>query len=140
MEKSIVYMQMGDDNYHCSYAVVDKILKSVVIILKDLECVIYDYDDFIKDDFDYKFLLLKHYDNPRKAYKDFMKLIGKMCKKDIESKYFKNHISEENRIIFEDDEKEVMISNPDKVYLEREQNLIDFIQNNKEKFIINKNN
>ena len=139
MEKSIVYVSMHESNgLGCSYAVVDKGEKSVIIIFKDLECVIYDYEDFIKDNFDYKYLLLKHYDDSDLAYKDFMKLIGKMCKKSIDSKYFKNHIIEDNRIDFYDDKNETMItSETNDKYLIRKKELNHFIKNNKDKFIIN---
>ena len=56
MEKSTVYVSMQDKNdIGCSYAVVEKEEKNVIIIFKDLECVIYDYDMFLKDDFNYNY-------------------------------------------------------------------------------------
>lgn len=128
---------MNDKNeLGCSYAIVDKGEKSVIIIFKDLECAIYDYEFFQTKDFDYKYLLLKHYEDATSAYKDFMKLIGKMCKKSIDSKYFKNHIIEDNRIIFYDDKNEHMIIGERKdEYLTRKTNLNEFIKNNKNIFI-----
>lgn len=106
MEESIVRVSMRDDNaYDCSYAVVTKIKgdiqKSVVIILKDLECGIFDGNNFT-DNQDFRFLLLKQYPNDTYALKDFYKLIGKMCHKSIESKYFLNPKEEYNRIKFID--------------------------------------
>ena len=134
MEKSTVYISTDDNDIKCSYAIIDKGEKSVVIILKELECAIYDYDYLLKNNF--KYLLLKHYDSSTKAYKDFMKLIGKMCKKNIESKYFKNHIDEDNWMIFDDNENEHMILDNEKdKYLVRKNNFIEFIKNNKSKFI-----
>lgn len=137
MEKSIVYISMKDKNdIECSYAIIEKEKKNAIIIFKDLECAIYDYDALLRDDFDYKYLLLKHYDNTTKAYKDFMKLIGKMCKKSIECKYFKNPIDEDNWMIFEDDTNEHMISEEEKsTYLDRKNSLTKFIRDNKVKFI-----
>ena len=137
MEKSTVYVSMNDKNdLSCSYAIVDKGEKSVIIIFKDLECVIFDYDYFKSDDFDFKYLLLKHYNDTSLAYKDFMKLIGKMCKKNIDSKYFKNHIIEDNRIIFYDAVYERSITKEEtNDYLDRKNRLKEFIKVNKDKFI-----
>ena len=137
MQKSIVYVSMKDDNdIGCSYAIIEKEAKSAIIIFKDFECAIYDYDALIKDDFDYKYLLLKHYENSTKAYKDFLKLIGKMCKKGVEGKYFKNHIDEDNWMIFNDDTNEHMILEEEKsAYLERKNSLTEFVKNNKDKFV-----
>lgn len=137
MEKSIVYISMKDKNdIECSYAIIEKEKKNAIIIFKDLECAIYDYDALLRDDFDYKYLLLKHYDNTTKAYKDFMKLIGKMCKKSVECKYFKNPIDEDNWMIFEDDTNEHMILEEEKsTYLDRKNSLTKFIRDNKVKFI-----
>ena len=137
MQKSIVYVSMKDSNdIECSYAIIEKTGKSVIIIFKDLECAIYDYDALLKKDFNYKYLLLKHYKNTTKAYKDFMKLIGKMCKKSVECKYFKNPIDEDNWMIFEDDTNEHMILDEEQsLYLERKNSLTEFIKDNKDKFV-----
>ena len=57
MEKSIVYVSMEENNdKECSYAIVDKGEKSVIIIFKDLECAVYDYEFFKTNEFDYKYL------------------------------------------------------------------------------------
>ena len=133
MEKSIVYFDTLDNK--CCYAIVDKREKGVIIILNELECVIFDYDDFSNDNFNYKYLLIKYYDDFDYAYKDFLKLIGKMCKKNIESKYFKNHIKEDNSISFVDFKIEHAVSSMDLKYEERYKKLIEYIKNNKEKFI-----
>ena len=137
MEKSIVYVSMSDKNgLGCSYAIIDKGEKSVVIIFKDLECAIYDYDSLMNDNSESKYLLLKHYDDSTLAYKDFMKLIGKMCKKSVEGKYFKNHIEEDNWMIFSDDNNEHMILEEEKnEYLLRKNIFIEFIKNNRIKLI-----
>lgn len=133
MEKSIVYVSMQENNnLECSFAIVEKATKSVIIVFKDLECVIYDYKDFQKENFDYKYLLLKHYQDEIMAYKDFMKLIGKMCKKSIDSKYFNNHINEDNNIMFINDKKEYMIKDNQ---LLKYNFLKKFIKKNKSKFI-----
>ncbi len=138
MEKSTVYVSMREDNnLDCSFAIIDKLGKSIIIIFKDLECVIYDYEHFKKEDFNYKYLLLKHYEDETSAYKDFMKLIGKMCKKSIDSKYFNNHIIEDNRIVFYDDNNEHMISETkEDKYLIKSRELNDFIKENKSKLKI----
>lgn len=106
MEKSIVNVSMKEENhYDCSYAIITKekngFEKCVIVILKDLECGVFDYEDF-KSDKNLKFLLLKQYDNAEYALKDFYKIVGKMCHKNIESKYFLNHKEEYNRIKFVD--------------------------------------
>ncbi len=138
MEKSVVYVSMKDRNdADCSFAIIEKEDKRAFIIFKDLECAIYDYDALLRDDFDYKYLLLKHYENTTKAYKDFMKLIGKMCKKSVNCKYFKNPIEEDNWMIFNDDTNEHMILEEEKkVYVDRKNSLTEFIRNNKDKFIL----
>ena len=69
----------------------------IIIILKDLECAIFDYNQ-LKQEKKFKYLLLKHYEDSESAYKDFLKLIGKMCKKSKSSKYFSNHKTEDNRM------------------------------------------
>lgn len=115
---------MRDDNsYNCSYAIItkekNKIQKSIIIILKDLECGVFDYDKF-KSTEELRFLLLKQYDNNDYALKDFYKIVGKMCHKSIDSKYFLNHIEEYNRIKFVDFQSETMIdfnNNDEKLFL-----------------------
>ncbi len=91
MEKSIVYISMRDDNnLDCSYSIIQKEELKIIIILKDSECGIFDYHE-LKDKKLYHYLLLKHYQDDESAYKDFLKLVGKMCKKSRDSKYFLNH-------------------------------------------------
>ena len=137
MEKSTVYVSMNDTNdIGSSYAIIEKDDKNAIIIFKDLEVGIFDYDALLKDNYDYRYLLLKHYENTTKAYKDFMKLIGKMCKKSAECKYFKNPIDEDNWMIFNDDTNEHMILEEEKEeYIDRKNKLTEFIKENREKFI-----
>ena len=136
MEKSIVYVSTKKENkFECNFAIVEKSNKSVIIICRDLECVIYDYENFQKDDFDYKYLLLKHYPDEIMAYKDFLKLIGKMCKKSIDSKYYNNHIEEDNRIMFFNDKNEYMMKDSDNEILLLKYNYLkEFIIENKYQF------
>lgn len=125
---------MRDDNsYNCSYAIItkekNKIQKSIIIILKDLECGVFDYDKF-KSTEELRFLLLKQYDNNDYALKDFYKIVGKMCHKSIDSKYFLNHIEEYNRIKFVDFQTETMIdfnNNDEKLFL-RYNSFLKFIE------------
>ena len=79
------------------YAVVDKGSASVLLVLRGRECGVFDYTAMSLDKFQY--LLLKHYDTPSRAYEDFLKLVGKMCKKREDSKYFGNHVPEDNRMV-----------------------------------------
>lgn len=133
MEKSIVHVSMkGDNNYDCSYAIItkekNKIQKSVIVILKELECGVFDYEKF-KSTEDLRFLLLKQYDNSDYALKDFYKIVGKMCHKNIESKYFLNHKEEYNRIKFVDFQTETMDFdyNDEKLFL-RYNSFLKFIE------------
>ena len=65
-----------------------------------------------------------------------MKLIGKMCKKSIEGKYFRNHINEDNWMIFNDDENEHMILDEEKTtYIDRKNKLTEYVKNKKNEFI-----
>ena len=77
MEKSIVYISMRDDNnIDCSYSIVQKDELKVIIVLKDLECGIFDYNE-LKNEKKFKYLLLKQYYDNESAYKDFLKLIDR---------------------------------------------------------------
>ena len=99
MTESVVKVSMIDDNnLECSYSIIRKDNLNIIIIFKDLECAIFDFDT-LKEAKEYKYLLLKHYDTRSSAYTDFLKLIGKMCKKDKSSKYFLNHKKEDNRML-----------------------------------------
>ena len=124
MEKSTVYVSMRDDNnLDLSYAIIQKDELKIIIILRNSECAIFDYDE-LKNKHAFNYLLLKHYPNDELAYKDFLKLIGKMCKKSKESKYFLNHKDEDNRIIYIDNLNEHMINDDENdIYKER---FIDF--------------
>lgn len=104
---SYVYTSLPDENYiDCSYAVVSKKGNNspqnyaVLIILKNLDIAILDYNEYIQNSIaDPHYLLIKQHFNGKEAYNDFLSLIGKMCKKDIESKYFRHHIPENNRML-----------------------------------------
>ena len=114
MEKSIVTISTRDDNFlDCSFAIVEKENLKIIIILRNSECGIFDYHE-LKDEKNYHYLLLKHYQDDESAYKDFLKLIGKMCKKTIDSKYFLNHKEEDNRIVYIDYKNEHMIEDDEK--------------------------
>lgn len=80
-----------------TYAAVEKGGIGVLLLLRDRECGIFDYSAGGLGEF--RYLLLKHYDTPSRAYEDFLKLVGKMCKKSGDSKYFQNRLSEDNRMV-----------------------------------------
>ncbi len=96
MVRSVVRME-ENRALGAAYAVVEKGALGVLLVLKDRECGVFDYTAMNPDKFQY--LLLKHYDTPSRAYEDFLKLVGKMCKKREDSKYFRNHLPEDNRMI-----------------------------------------
>ena len=88
----------------------------------------------MKNERTFEYLLLKQYYDNESAYKDFLKLIGKMCKKNKSSKYFLNHRIEDNRMIHNNSENEHMISLEEKsIYNDRyiifEKFIIDNIDN-----------
>lgn len=119
MTESTVKVSMRDENnLDCSYAVITKDKISIIIILKDKECGIFNYDDLKSQEGSFHYLLLKHYGSPSFAYRDFLKLIGKMCKKKGDSKYFSNPKQEDNRMIFEDFDHEHMLSVEEKTRYE----------------------
>lgn len=136
MIESTVQISMQDDNnLECSYAIVNKGNISIIIVLKDTECGILDYNQLKEANFTYRYLLLKHYNNSSGAYKDFLKLIGKMCKKHEDSKYFQNRKEEDNRMVCFDWENEHMITDEEKaIYKERYEAFKQFILYNQEKF------
>ncbi len=114
MEKSIVYVSMRDDNdLDCSYSIVQKEELRIIIVLRNSELGVFDYEE-LKENQDFNYLLLKHYPDDETAYKDFMKIIGKMCKKPKKSKYFLNHKDEDNRMIYVDLKTEHMITEEEK--------------------------
>ena len=132
MNISLVQTSMKDENeLECNLARIKKDNSVVVIVNRDCELAIYDYLSFINDSDGEKYLLLKHYENTTHAYKDFLKLIGKMCKKPLDSKYFMKHIDEDNRMVFEDYEHEHMITKQEKEqYKDRYDKFVSFIGNN----------
>lgn len=117
MTESVVKVSMIEDNgLGCNYSIITKENLNIIIIFKDMECAIFDFDD-LKTTKDFKYLLLKHYPSGSVAYTDFLKLIGKMCKKEKSSKYFLNHKDEDNRMVVYESGEE-MISQEDKVILQ----------------------
>lgn len=134
--ESTVKVSMRDDNdFNCSYAVVCKGDIGVVIVLKDSECAVFSCSDLKKDVFDHHYLLLKHYADDAQAYRDFLKLIGKMCKKDASSKYFVAPKDEDNRMICTDEGSEHMILEAElSVYRERFNAFKEFICRNRHRF------
>ncbi len=107
---------MRDDNdLDCSYSIVQKDDLRIIIVLRDVELGVFDYEE-LKENHDFKYLLLKHYPDNETAYKDFMKIIGKMCKKPKKSKYFLNHKDEDNRMIYVDLKTEHMITDDEREY------------------------
>lgn len=129
MTESIVKISMRDENtLSCSYAIITKGTITIILILKDCECAIYDYNDLKATKQNCHYLLLKHYKKPSCAYTDFLKLIGKMCKKRSDSKYFSRRKEEDNRMIFEDFEHEHMIKEEEKdTYRERFSDFENFL-------------
>ena len=129
MTESTVKISMRDENtLNCSYAIVTKGTISIILILRDCECAIYDYNGLKTTKEKYPYLLLKHYKKASCAYKDFLKLIGKMCKKSKDSKYFLCRKDEDNRMIFEDFEHEHMIKDEEKeTYRERFSDFENFV-------------
>jgi len=130
MNISIVQTLVKDENdYGCNIARVKKDDSMIIIIQKDNEVGIYDYQEFLLENNGEKYLLLKHYNNPTYAYKDFLKLIGKMCKKSKYNKYFSTHLDEDNRMVFEDFENEHMITREEKIeYKDRYKEYTSFIE------------
>lgn len=103
MTTSVVRVSMEEDNgLFCSFAVVEKERSGVVILLRDLVCAVFPCQAFCERGADCRYLLLKHYEHQETAYKDFLKLIGKMCKKREDSKYFLRPKEEDNRMVFWD--------------------------------------
>lgn len=99
MVESTVKLSMADDNVlGCSYAIVEKCGIGVILILKHTECAIFDWADLTGPGAFPRYLLYKHYPDAALAYTDFLKLIGKMCKKRPDSKYFRSRIQEDNRM------------------------------------------
>lgn len=135
MVQSTVYVSMRDENdLKCSYAIVRKSGVSVLIILKDSECAIIDYGS-LKGENVYRYLLMKHYSDEANAYADFLKLIGKMCKKREDSKYFLNPIKENNRMVRGDSGEEHMIREEEKgLYEERYRVFEKFVLENRMRF------
>ncbi len=136
MVESTVRISMQNDNdLHCSYAIICKGSISIIIILKDAECAIFDYSSLKAESFAYKYLLLKHYYTDSLAYKDFLQLIGKMCKKEESSKYFLNHREEDNRMVCYDWANEHMIGEEEKKdYQERYIKFKEFVLNGRFRF------
>jgi len=132
MNETIVKVSMRDENnLDCSYAIITKGPSEIVIVLRKMECGIFDYSELKKEKNDGKYLLLKHYDSEKVAYKDFLKLIGKMCTKSKESKYFGMHKDEDNRMVA-DNFGSRMINADEKSYYESRYNeFLNYVSNAK---------
>ena len=97
MTESIVRMSMRAENDLfplCSFATVSKGKSAVLILLRDAESAVFDLHAP-----DSHYLLLKHYPDDRAALQDFYKLVGKMCAKPEDSKYFGTRKDEDNRMV-----------------------------------------
>lgn len=105
MTDSTVTLSMRAENgLGCSYAIVRKANHAVLILLRDAECAVFDLHQP-----DSRYLLLKHYPDDRAALADFYKLIGKMCAKPADSKYFGTRKNEDNRMVVPPQGKEYML-------------------------------
>ena len=135
MTETIVNISMRDNNgLDCSYAIVTKCKISIIIILRNSECGIFSRN-VLSSGTTLSYLLLKHYPDDRLAYWDFLKLIGKMCKKDENSKYFKNPKTEDNRMVVTDIGKEHMIFDSEKlIYNKKYTDFLSFVSNNRNTF------
>ncbi len=136
MTESTVKISMRDENgLNCSYAIITKDKMSIILVLKDLECAVFNYNDLKSREYEYHYLLLKHYDSASYAYKDFLKLIGKMCKKGKDSKYFANPKNEDNRMVYGCSDGGHMIKEKERpLYEERYSDFKYFVLGNKEAF------
>lgn len=135
MTQSIVKIYMrGEHSLDCSYAIVSKEATSVIIILRESECAIFDYNQFKADSFSYKYLLFKHYPDTASAYNDFWELIGKMCKKHEDSKYFLNHKNEDNRMAVTPSGTRMLLDEDKATYSDRYATFKQFVQNNAKYF------
>lgn len=105
MTNSTVRISMRAENdLGCSYAAVEKGSHAVLILLRDAECAVFDLHAP-----ESRYLLLKHYPDDRAALHDFYKLIGKMCAKQADSKYFGTRKDEDNRMLVCPDGSEHML-------------------------------
>lgn len=134
MNISTVKISLRDENsFDFSYSIITKGEKSIVIILKDADCGIFDYEAMKNDDFVYSYLLLKHYTTTSVAYKDFLKLNGKMCAKKENSKYFGSHKDEDNRMICDIGGSRMICNDEISAYRERYENFKNSILEYKNK-------
>lgn len=134
--ENTVRVSMRDENgLGASYAIVRKASAAVLILLRDCECAIFDYAALRREDFAFRYLLCKHYSAPDAAYTDFLKLIGKMCKKSPDSKYFGTRKYEDNRMVA-DSGGEHMITPEERIACaERFANFRAFVTDHRMQFI-----
>jgi len=134
--ESAVRVSMRDENgLGASYAIVRKAGAAVLILLRERECAVFDYDALPGENFAFRYLLCKHYPSPETAYTDFLKLIGKMCKKSPDSKYFGTREEEDNRMVVTASGEEHMMRAEDiAAYVERFAEFRDFVMANRMKF------
>ncbi|MBQ7848237.1 MAG: hypothetical protein IJ343_00745 [Clostridia bacterium] len=103
-ESTVRVFMRADNGLGCSFAVVDKGGAAVLILLRDAECAVFELHAP-----DSRYLLLKHYPDGREALRDFYKLVGKLCAKPAESKYFGTRKDEDNRMVVTADGQEHML-------------------------------
>ena len=120
-----------ENDLGCSYAVVTKALShsSVLVIFRGKDGAIIDYDGLKEGT--YRCLLMKHYCDEHVAYRDFLKLVGKMCKKHDDSKYFLNHRNEDNWMVCLEETEHMILNDEKKVFEERRKAFEQFISTNK---------
>ena len=135
IESNVKISMRDNNNLDCSYAIINKSGISVIVILRNAECAIFDYD-VLKDSRSVDhYLLLKHYADDSLAYTDFLRLIGKMCKKEPDSKYFRNHKEEDNRMVNNGNMPEHMINDDERVIFENRFNVfMGFVSKNRGAF------
>ena len=127
MENSDVSVsQRGENHLDCRYAIVRKAAAAVLVVVRNADCSIFDTTDLQHSNV--RYLLLKHYPSADMAYRDFLKLIGKMCTKRADSKYFGKHLPEDNWMLVDKSGRDRMIC-PDEraMFDDRRQELMSYI-------------
>lgn len=135
IESKVIVSMDGDNALGCSYAIVTKCSSNstVLIMFKGKDCTIVDFDALQSNNM--RCLLMKHHMNSHDTYSDFMKLIGKMCKKNETSKYFRKDYDEDNIVICTGSDERHVKECDAGAFKDRRAKLLEFIMEHKSDFL-----
>lgn len=107
LPSAVAFYPLGELAPECTCALIRKGSHAALLVHRERECAVLDPAALAAGQTGY--LLLKHYHSQEAAWRDFLRLMGKLCTKRPDSKYFGTRIPEDNRMIVRPDGSEAML-------------------------------